>query len=774
MLTPAAPAEEDPPPVLWYQEPATEWVQALPVGNGRLGAMVFGGIGQERLQLNEDTLWAGGPYDPARPNARDILPGLRNRLNRGEYQEAQDLVQERFMAQPMQQMPYQTIGDLLITTSILETARDYRRELDLDTAIARTTFRAGPTVHVREVFASPVDQVIVVRLSAKNVERPDRTGRLGFTLGFQSPLPATSRVEGDTLVLSGTNTGMQGIEAGLKFETRVRVLLEDGAGEIVPLGQQLRVERAEAVVLLISAATSYVDYQTVNGDPTAKNLLALEKAALRSYDALKADHVREHQRLFHRTTLDLPATTPAAKLPTNERVVAFQEAEDPSLAALYFDYGRYLLISSSRPGSQPANLQGIWNDSINPPWGSKYTININTEMNYWPANPTGLGELNEPLWALLEDLAKTGRRFAWAHYGTGGWVTHHNTDLWRASGPIDSAFYGMWPCGGAWLSTHLWQHYLYTGDRAFLQRAYPIMKGATEFFLANLVEEPKHGYLVTSPSMSPENAHHSGLSIAAGPAMDSQILRDLFAQTAAAAQILGRDADWRQQVLATRDRLPPDQVGSQGQLQEWLEDWDASATDQQHRHVSHLYALFPSNQITPQRTPELSEAARTTLNTRGDRTTGWAIAWRINLWTRLHDGDRAYSILKLLLDPSRTYPNLFDAHPPFQIDGNFGGTSAMVEMLLQSHLPLDPQSLAGESMQFELDLLPALPSAWPDGSVHGLRARGGFEVDLEWKGGQLQQATVRSLLGNKAVLRHGDATREVSLPAGESLTWDGR
>ncbi len=765
-----ADVRESSPLRLWYERPAAEWIEALPVGNGRLGAMVFGGITLERLQLNEDTLWAGGPYEPANPAAKAALPEIRRLLAAGDYAAAQALVDESFMSVPLRQMPYQTIGDLLISRPASETAFDYERELDLDTAVARTRFTIGGVENLREVFASPVDEVLVVRLSVRDVTQPAYGGRLRFSLAFQSPLAATSRSIGDdTLVLEGRNGSAHGVAGALEFETRLKVLVEGDGATVSGTGQQVHVAGAEAVVILLSAATSYRHYDDVSGDPSALNIERIDKAAARGYAALYADHVEEHRRLFRRVALNL-GTSDDANLPTGERIRRYAAGNDPALAALYFQYGRYLLISSSRPGTQAANLQGLWNDSTDPPWGSKYTININTEMNYWPAEPTALPELTEPLHRLLGEIAETGARFARTHYGTGGWVTHHNTDLWRAAGPVDGAFWGMWPMGGAWLATHLWEHYLYGGDSDFLARAYPVMKGASQFFLENLVAL-EDGTLVTSPSVSPENAHHPGVSIVQGPAMDNQILRDLFAQTSAAATVLGRDSAFAKEVLAARARLAPDRIGAQGQLQEWREDWDAEAPEQDHRHVSHLYAVHPSAQITPRGTPALADAARRTLETRGDKTTGWAIAWRINLWARLHDGDRAHSILELLLSPDRSYPNLFDAHPPFQIDGNFGGTAAITEMLLQSHVRLSADNAAGGDLRFELEFLPALPSAWPEGSVRGLRARGGFDVDLEWADGCLVATTIRSRLGKEARLRYGDIVETLTIPAGKSHAW---
>ncbi|MBE2215720.1 MAG: glycoside hydrolase family 95 protein [Opitutaceae bacterium] len=768
----AAPAAG--PLTLWYERPAAQWVEALPVGNGRLGAMVFGGIEQERLQLNEDTLWAGGPYHAANPEARAALPEVRRLIAAGEYRAAQDLVQAKFMAVPMRQMPYQTIGDLLVTMGGSETAQNYRRELDLDTAVARTEFQMGNTVHVREVFASAVDQVIVVRLSAREAQQPDRPARISFSLGFQSRQDAGISVDGGaTLVLRGVNGGAENIPGALTFEARARVLTEGGS--IRASAGQLHVDGASSATILIAAATSFRRYDDVSGDPAALTTATLARAGAKTFDALRADHVSDHQRLFRRVAIDLGRNPAAEALPTDARVRQSPQVDDPGLAALYFQYGRYLLIGSSRPGTQPANLQGLWNDHLYPPWGSKYTININTEMNYWPAEVTNLAECTEPLFGMIRDLSQTGARMAKDHYGAPGWVTHHNTDLWRAAGPIDGPFWGMWPTGGAWLSLHLWEHYRFSGDREFLAQAYPLMRGAAEFFLATLVEEPKHRWLVTSPSISPENAHHDGVSITAGPTMDNQILRDLFTACIDSAGLLGTDAEFSAKLVAARDRLPPNQIGAQGQLMEWLEDWDAGAPEQQHRHVSHLYGFYPSSQITLRGTPDLARAVKTTLEARGDISTGWAIAWRLNLWARLQDGNRTHRILRALLGPERTYPNLFDAHPPFQIDGNLGGAAGIAEMLLQSHVPATVGGASGEKDRvFEIELLPALPDAWPTGSVSGLRARGGFEVAITWKDGRLVAADLHAPKGGRALLRYGAMTRELILKPGTSFTWDGK
>ncbi len=744
-----APAE---PLSLWYRQPAKQWVEALAVGNGRLGAMVFGGVGQERIQLNEDTLWAGGPYDPANPDALEALPKVRELIFAGRYREAHDLISQKMMARPLTQMPYQCVGDLLLKFPDANGVTDYRRDLNLDTAVATVAYTVDGVRYTREVFSSAVDQVIVIRL------RADKPGKVVFTAGMQTPQKASVTVESPcTLVMQGVNGGSRGIEGALKYQARVAV--SASGGRIAPGDGQIAVNDADSAILLIAAATSYRSFKDVTGNPEKSAKDAIAKASRRSFEALLKDHVAAHQKLFRRVALDL-GTNSAARRPTDERIRDLNKANDPQLAALYFQFGRYLLISSSRPGGQPANLQGLWNESMNPPWGSKYTININTEMNYWPAEPTNLGECVEPLVAMVMDLTETGARTAKVMYGAGGWVTHHNTDLWRATAPIDGPQYGMWPMGGAWLCLHLWDHYDYSRDRQYLAKIYPAMKGSAQFFFDTLVEEPKHKWLVTCPSLSPENNHPFGTSVSAGPTMDMQILRDLFTNSIRAAEILGVDENFRRRAAATRQRLAPNQIGSAGQLQEWLEDWDMRAPDLHHRHVSHLYGLYPSDQIHTRTTPDLAAAARKTLEVRGDEATGWGIGWRLNLWARLHDGEHAYTILTMLLRPERTYPNMFDAHPPFQIDGNFGGTSGITEMLLQS--------CAGE-----IELLPALPKAWPNGSVKGLRARGGFELDIQGKESKLASVTVRSIAGGSCRLRYGAVTRDLSLAKGRSARWDG-
>ncbi|MFP1131819.1 glycosyl hydrolase family 95 catalytic domain-containing protein [Asticcacaulis sp. W401b] len=735
---------------LWYREPAIEWTEALPLGNGRLGAMVFGGVARERLQLNEDTLYAGAPYQPANPDGPPALPQIRKLIFEGKYVEAQRLIDAHFMGNPVRQVSYQTIGELTLTFGPSSNASGYRRELDLTKALSTVTYRQDGVTYKRETFISPVDQVLVMRLSA------DKPGKISFQLGFETPQMATVAIESpQEIVLSGRNGGHNGKDGALRFESRVRVVASGGQQSTGT--DELVVSGADSVLVLMAAATNYKSFRDVSGDPTIITKDQIAGAATRSFDDLYAAHLKAHSELFDRVHVDF-GRTEAADQPTAQRIARSPSQNDPALAALYYQYGRYLLISCSRPGTQPANLQGLWNEKLNAPWGGKYTININTEMNYWPAEPTALPELTEPLVRLVKEISVTGAETAKIMYGARGWVAHHNTDLWRATAPIDAAFYGTWPTGGAWLCLHLWDRYDYGRDPAYLKDIYPLLKGAAQFFLDTLVKDPASGYMVTAPSISPENEHRFGTSICAGPTMDMQILRDLFANTARAADILKTDASLRAELLAMRDRLVPNQIGKAGQLQEWKDDWDMEAPDLHHRHVSHLYGLFPSHQITTRKTPALAAAAKKSLELRGDMSTGWAIGWRINLWARLGEGERTHSILKLLLGPERTYPNMFDAHPPFQIDGNFGGTSGMTEMLMQSY---DDQII----------LLPALPTAWPKGHVTGLKARGGFTVDLHWADMTLERVTIRSAFGEKATLVLGEHSLPVTLKKGQSATF---
>ncbi|MCR6638788.1 MAG: glycoside hydrolase N-terminal domain-containing protein [Sporocytophaga sp.] len=729
---------------LWYNKDAgTVFTDALPIGNGHLGGMVYGIVSRDVIGLNECTVWSGNPGNNNKAGAANSLSTARSQIFAGNYAAADATVsnmigggQERFLP----------VGNLYLNFPG-HIASNYYRELNLRTAIAKTTYSYAGVNYSREYFASYPDQIIVIRLTAS------QPGKITFSTSMDSPQTpvSISNVGNDLLLLNGQADAV-------KFQNRVKVKTEGGT--VTANSSSITVSGANSATVILAIGSNFNAYNNVNGDEVARATSYIDNVSAKNYTQLLTAHLEDYQALFNRVDINLGPGNSSSSLPTDQRVANFNTSDDPQLVRLHYQFGRYLMIACSRPGSQPANLQGVWNKDMYPSWGSKYTTNINFQMNYWMTESGNLPECALPMIEKTKALVAPGQQSAQAHWGVNsGWVLHHNTDLWNRTGPIDGAW-GHWPTGGAWLCYNLWEHYQFSKDKTYLNDVYPTFKSSAQFFLNSLVPEPISGnnYLVTSPSTSPELAH-GGYYTCFGPTMDIQIIRDLFNTVIKSSEILNIDENFRNQVKASLARLPPHRVGRYGQLQEWFQDWDNPI--EKHRHISHLYGLFPSNQISLRGTPVLANAAKVTLTQRGDDATGWSLAWKINFWARMEDGNHAYKLIRMLITPERTYNNLFDAHPPFQIDGNFGAVSGVNEMLMQSQ-------------NNEIQFLPALPTIWSNGYVKGLRARSGFLIDsISWKSGKLSQTTITSLQGDTLRLRYGNISRTYITRIGETYAFDG-
>lgn len=741
----------DPSTLIWFTKPAAKWEEALPVGNGRLGAMVFGSPTQERIQLNEDTYWTGGPYSSVVKGAYKSLPAIQKLVFEGKYLEAHNMFGRNMMGYPVEQQKYQSLGNLILSFKGAQNTTTYKRWLNLETGITATTYTINGVAYTREVFASEPSQTIVVRITA------DKPGSISFIANLRGVRNQEMSNYGtdyfrmggegnDCLVLTGKGADYLGIKGAIRYEARVKAIAEGGSVSINN-ETDLTVSNANTVTLYITAATNFVNYKDVSADPHARIMKILNALRTKTYDDIKNAALADYQKLFGRVLFHLP-NTDSSYLPTDERMRAIQNSPDPSLAALCFQFGRYAMISSSRPGTQPANLQGIWNQDANPMWDAKYTTNINTQMNYWPVEVANLPECAEPLTHLVEDITAEGAIIAKEHYNARGWVLHQNTDLWRVAAPMDGPTWGTFTTGGAWLVNGLWEHFLFTRDTAYLRRIYPLMQGCVQFFIDFLVKQPNSKWWVTNPSSSPENFPARpgngpyfdevtgmvlpGTSICAGSSIDMQILHDLFDNFLDAGQVLKLTGGERAAVAAKVKQLLPPQVGKDGMLQEWAEDW--GQLEDKHRHISPLYGLYPGNMLSPGKTPELVDACKKLLEERGDGTSGWSRAWKLCLWARLFDGERCNSIFKGYVK-DQCFPQFFaKGGSVMQVDATFGAAAGIAEMVLQSN-------------EGYIDILPALPAEWKDGDIKGLCARGGFEVSMQWKNGLVKTVDIVSKAG---------------------------